>query len=708
MNGTQIFSSPPKQPPKVQVGHPPLPPFKDIPEDHILEISGPTLSFQEDQLRDALEALCDRLNGHDAGYFFDSSGVRTFIVLEDSNAVAGAIADRDRLIVDPIHPHAQEALASLTFSTAGESFELREFINFASSGAGMGATLSPLSSPRPFGGMNAPLSFSALPPPAIPVGQPLTSRVTSPKVSALGLLNNPRTPSPPRKHKNALELGLESLAQQWGSPSPERVYQSIGSPNYTPLGAKLFMTEEITRGRARDRESGSDIQANGYDLMLPAAKRTKRHASTEASRTLAADVLNDLMEKIRCELWVRLSRLTMQQAVLQHFPKCDVTYTFTNRSKDMLFSRECFELVKTSIDRLAELKLQDKEVAWLKESCPYFTDDYIAYLESYRFRPKEQVKIGFHVTKEPNFGQISIEISGLWVETILYEVPVMSILSEAYFLKVDREWSYEGQEELAYEKAKKLIQGGLSFSDFGTRRRRSYHGQDLVIQGLIRAHKEFSGTDSAGRFSSTSNPHFAMKYGLATVGTIAHEWIMGIAATRGYENANGIALDLWEATYPTTKSNVLHTALTDTFSTEAFIANFITDVERAKRWRGLRQDSGDPIGYIPKARGVYEKLGIDPGTKTIVFSDGLDVESSLNIKKEVDKAGMLAAFGIGTFLTNDYKRLNSNERSMPLNMVIKLSSIEGKPCVKISDEISKNTGDPSTVNMVKETFRISA
>ncbi|KAG8765753.1 hypothetical protein FRC12_007308 [Ceratobasidium sp. 428] len=298
MNGTNLFSSPPKQPPRVQVGHPPLPPFKEIQEDHILEISGPTLSFQEDQLRDALEALCDRLNGHDAGYFFDSSGVRTFIVLEDSKAVDDAIANQDRFIVDPIHPYAQETLASLTFSKANESFELREFVNFASSGAGLGATLSPLTSPRPFGGMHAPLSFSALPPPVIPLDAS-ASRVASPKLSALGLLNNPRTPSPPRKHKNALELGLESLAQQWGSPSPERVFRSIGSPHNTPLGAKLLMSEELTRGRERGRER---VQSNGYDIALPAAKRTKRQASTESTRGVAADVLNDLMEKMRCEL----------------------------------------------------------------------------------------------------------------------------------------------------------------------------------------------------------------------------------------------------------------------------------------------------------------------------------------------------------------------------------------------------------------------
>ncbi|KAF8606491.1 nicotinate phosphoribosyltransferase [Ceratobasidium sp. AG-I] len=405
-----------------------------------------------------------------------------------------------------------------------------------------------------------------------------------------------------------------------------------------------------------------------------------------------------------------LYKLTMQQAVLQHFPNSNVTYAFTNRAKEMLFSRECFELAKTSVERLSELKIQPSEVEWLRKNCPYFTEDYLDYLSSYRFRPKDQIKMDLHVTSEPGSaveeGYITIDVSGLWVETIMYEVPVMSILSEAYFLTVDRGWSYEDQEERAYEKAKTLIQSGLSFSDFGTRRRRSYHGQDLVLQGLIRANKEFSGEGVEGKLTSTSNPHFAIKYGLTTIGTIAHEWIMGIAATRGYENANGIALDLWEEAYPTTKSNVLHIALTDTFSTDAFNKNFTANAERAKRWRGLRHDSGDPIEYIPKVQAVYEQLGIDHRTKVIVFSDGLDVDTALKIKEATDRAGFIAAFGIGTFLTNDYKRLDNGEKSKPLNMVIKLSSIEGKPCVKISDEISKNTGDPAVVEEVKHTFGI--
>ncbi|CAE6424338.1 hypothetical protein ACGC1H_002600 [Rhizoctonia solani] len=425
-----------------------------------------------------------------------------------------------------------------------------------------------------------------------------------------------------------------------------------------------------------------------------------------------ADLENTTDFRPRSLLDTDLYKLTMQQAIRQHFPKTNVTYRFTNRSKEMLFTRECFELVKQSVSRLSELQLTAKEAEWLKTHCPYFTEDYLNYLRSYRFRPDEQVKMELQVTSEPGAeveeGHITMEISGLWVETVPYEVPVMSILSEAYFLTVDRGWTYEGQEELAYQKTKQLIQAGVAFSDFGTRRRRSYHGHDLVLKSLVRGHKEFSEQGARGRLTSTSNPHFAMKYDLPAMGTIAHEWIMGIAAIHGYENVNGLAMDLWEATYPATESNVLYIALTDTFSTDAFNMDFKADIARAERWRGLRQDSGDPFEFISKARATYESMGIDYRKKVIVFSDGLDVELAVKIQQTVDRVGFVGAFGIGTSLTNDYQRTDNGQKSKPLNMVIKIASVEGKPCAKISDDITKNTGDPEIVNQIKQKFGITA
>jgi nicotinate phosphoribosyltransferase len=173
----------------------------------------------------------------------------------------------------------------------------------------------------------------------------------------------------------------------------------------------------------------------------------------------------EIFTKFECQ------QLTMQQAVLHHFPTVNVTYAFTNRSKEMLFSRESFELAKKSVERtcapnyptllvlhptigLAELKLHEKEADWLKKNCPYFTDDYINYLRSYRFRPEVQLKMELHVTSKPESpieeGYVTVDVTGLWVETILYEVPVMAILSEAFFLTVERGWSYDGQEGMSF------------------------------------------------------------------------------------------------------------------------------------------------------------------------------------------------------------------------------------------------------------------
>jgi len=171
----------------------------------------------------------------------------------------------------------------------------------------------------------------------------------------------------------------------------------------------------------------------------------------------------------------------------------------------------------------------------------------------------------------------------------------------------------------------------------------------------------------------------------------------------GYEHANNIALDLWEEVYP---SGLTLLALTDTFSTKGFFQNFVTDVERARRWHGLRQDSGDPFVFAPRAKEVYESLGINPSEKLIVYSDWLNVEKAIALKKQCDDAGLNPAFGIGTFFTNDFKSLSSGgkEKSKALNIVIKIASINGLPCIKISDDLTKNTGDPETLSKVKDIF----
>jgi len=397
-----------------------------------------------------------------------------------------------------------------------------------------------------------------------------------------------------------------------------------------------------------------------------------------------------------------LYKLTMQQAVLHHFPSVQATYRFTHRDANVYFTRSCYERFVVAISQFTTLSLTSDERAWLRDTCPFLKPAYIDYLSSYRFQPS-QVQVTF-VPRGPESdeGRIEIEASGPWAEAILWEVPLMATLSETYYTTVDKDWTNDGQAELAYEKGAKLLEAGCAFSEFGTRRRRSYYVQDVVVDQLIRAKKDHPGT---GKLVGTSNVHLAQKYGIGPIGTIAHEWFMGIGAMRGYEHANSIALDLWEEVYP---DSVL-VALTDTFSTKAFFQDFASDIERARRWRALRQDSGDPFTFAPRAKEFYERLGINHRERTIVYSDSLDLDKTLALKKHCEEIGFTASFGIGTFFTNDFKSSSSKgkEKSRALNIVIKLASADGLPCIKISDDLMKNTGDRETVSRIKDLFELA-
>ncbi|KAH9958543.1 nicotinate phosphoribosyltransferase [Russula dissimulans] len=429
------------------------------------------------------------------------------------------------------------------------------------------------------------------------------------------------------------------------------------------------------------------------------AVRTTRAYATVPIKVMAGQPGQGANILPRSLLDTDLYKLTMQQAVLRHFPSAQTTYKFTHRDAGVYFTRQCYEQFVAAIPRFSTLSLTPEERAWLQTTCPYFEPTYLDYLAAYRFKPS-QVQVSF-VPRAPDGdeGRIEIEASGPWAETIFWEVPLMSTLSEVYFNTVDKDWNYDGQAHLAYEKGTKLIGAGCAFSDYGTRRRRSYHVHDLVVGQLVRAEKDHPGQ---GKLLGTSNVHLAQKHGIKPSGTIAHEWFMGIGAMRGYEHANGIALDLWEQVYP---SGLTLLALTDTFSTKAFFQDFAADVGRARRW-GLRQDSGDPFIFAPLAREACERLGIDPSEKTIVYSDWLNVDKALALKKQCEEIGFKSAFGIGTFFTNDFKSLSSDgkEKSKALNMVIKLASINGLPCIKISDDLTKNTGDLETLLRVKDIF----
>lgn len=359
---------------------------------------------------------------------------------------------------------------------------------------------------------------------------------------------------------------------------------------------------------------------------------------------------------------------------------------------------------------------------FLKEHCKYLNPSYLEFLQEFRLHPREQVAIKFSPTAEDtgaptDLGDIDIHIKGTWVDTILYEIPILALTSEAYFKFMDKDWDYHGQQEKAYEKGMKLLEAGCVVSEFGTRRRRDYHTQALVFRGLVNASKDAEKRSLPGKLSGTSNVHLAMRFGIPPVGTVAHEWFMGIAAIKNnYARATEEALRHWVSCFG---EGVLGIALTDTFGTPEFLKAFNKPIEYlpdaptgtartssqadsfmsaakdllskpseakqktyAEIFTGVRQDSGDPTEFVQTMRAFYDKVGIQD-KKVIVFSDSLNIERCLEYKQVAEEAGFQPTFGVGTFLTNDFTRLSDGSKSTPMNIVIKLSSANNNPAIKI-------------------------
>ena len=230
---------------------------------------------------------------------------------------------------------------------------------------------------------------------------------------------------------------------------------------------------------------------------------------------------------------------------------------------------------------------------------------------------------------------------------------------------------------------------GVTVADFGTRRRHSYAVHRLVLQALS--------DYGQGSFIGTSNVHMAMLHKTKPIGTHAHEWFMFHAARYGFKMANAMGLEHWVDVY----RGDLGIALSDTYTTEVFFSQF--DKMFSKLFDGVRHDSGDPILFADKVIAHYQKLGIDPKSKTIIFSDSLNYDKVASIAEYCrDKVGM--SFGIGTSLTNDVGLT-------PMNIVIKMTAALPKDgawteVVKLSDEQGKYTGSMEVINLAKTLLNI--
>ncbi|GMM51582.1 nicotinate phosphoribosyltransferase [Starmerella bacillaris] len=385
-----------------------------------------------------------------------------------------------------------------------------------------------------------------------------------------------------------------------------------------------------------------------------------------------------------------LYKLTMQACILKHFKDADVEYLLHNRSNAVL-SLEAIEWVKNEIKSWSNLRLTDDELAFLKQHLPFLCDEYFEFAKNLRINPEKEVEITVE-NPESEKPELKVTVRGKWQNVMWYEVPLLAVISEAYFKFVENDWNMEGQYERAKQKAEELIANDCPFSEFGSRRRRSHETHEVIIKAII------DGAKGSPLFVGTSNVAMAKKFNLKPIGTVAHELVMGIAAyTDDYINANQRTMELWIDTVGPEHAGV---ALTDTFGTGLFLRDFkppFSDI-----YTGVRHDSGDPEEFTKIIAQHYKKLGYKPFSKKLVYSDSLTVKKCLRFKKYAIDNELVPSFGIGTFFTNDFYHTSRPEvKSAPLNIVMKLDTVNGQHVVKLSDNKGKHTGDEAEIERCK-------
>lgn len=377
-------------------------------------------------------------------------------------------------------------------------------------------------------------------------------------------------------------------------------------------------------------------------------------------------------------------KITMMQGVHHKYPNASVTWEFRCRNSEDL--APYLSEIRDQIDQLGTLKLSVEESAYLS-TINYLTPDFIRFLELFRFRPE-------YVDVFMEDQELCIVIDGPWSHSILFEIVLLAIISEVRNRVLYPDITIEqAVNQLRYKldtlrdnyTSEQLA--GLNLADFGTRRRLSQPVQEAIITVLS---QEFP-----GNFVGTSNVDIARRHGLAPMGTMAHEWVMAHQQLGSrLVDSQRAALEAWVQEY----RGHLGIALTDTITLDAFLRDF--DLYFAKLFDGLRHDSGDPLHFAEKCIQHYKTLGIDPRSKTLIFSDSLTFDKAMALKTTLE-GRIKTSFGIGTTLTCDVPGLK------PMNMVIKMVACNGQPVAKISDEPGKTSSrDQGFVKYLKRVFQV--
>ena len=383
-----------------------------------------------------------------------------------------------------------------------------------------------------------------------------------------------------------------------------------------------------------------------------------------------------------------LYKFTMLQVYVHQWSSDHATWDFKARNvgegtKHEKYTAEDREEIRKQIAAYCSLHFEKDELEWLSDPIkrPWIHHNFTEYLEDWVPHLEH-----FSIEDDPKTG-LAIHTAATQCKCSPYEIPVLEIAAEVYYRNhYDYDAMIKAFKEKTLEKIAKIKDGiykpGI-FSEFGARRRVSYELQDWLVKTL----KE----NKVSGFIGTSNVHLARKYDLTAVGTMAHEFIMSVGQGHQYYNpaySNWFALDSWIKEYGTMNG----IALTDTIGTDVFLRDFKKTF--ATVFSGVRHDSGDPYNWGDKIIAHYKSLGIDPMTKTLMFSDGLNLEKATALN-EYFKGKAKVAFGIGT----DWSGPQNVE---PLNIVCKVAIVNGLDVAKLSDAPGKNMcRNPAAIEHLK-------
>lgn len=380
---------------------------------------------------------------------------------------------------------------------------------------------------------------------------------------------------------------------------------------------------------------------------------------------------------VRSILDTDLYKFTTSYAYMKLYPEADGTFEFCDRA-NTVYDEAFLDMINTEFAKLSMLHLLPEEFKFVCNEIRFIPQHYWEWLTSFRFR-FEDIKASLDEE-----GHLHINVTDKLYRVTLYETPILAIVSECRNKWLGYTFIMDDMLKKLDEKIALSNAHQLKFSEFGMRRRFSYNVQDKVCECL---------KERAAYCTGTSNVHMAMRHGMKVMGTHPHEWFMFHGAEFGYKRANYLALENWVNVY----DGDLGIALSDTYTTDVFLKNFSR--KHAKLFDGVRHDSGDPYKFVMKVINRYKELGIDPTTKTIVFSNALDFPTYYDIA-EYCRGRIRCSAGIGTNLTNDCGFKASN-------IVMKLAKCRMNPrqpwfdTIKLSDDEGKHMGPEREIEICK-------